>query len=293
MAPPPDSAYGNVRYGYFNENRGTPAPKRRRVPIAHTPFSMARGTPRVGKFARRVARGRKRSAKGKRTSLASKVATIAKIQKFDHKVISKSQEYADFKYDLTGNSTPNIRVWGSQALLSPIGWAETLRRSNHTAVSAEAKILNMRVQINCNHPPTTTEQLTWTFIFMSGKNDFTVVPREGIDYLFQGNGVPLLFNKTNLKIHKKFVFRTKSRAAGDPISGSNPQRSFSMNIGRWLRRTPTTAVTPEHSWKRMAAADFNMQEQIWMMLYVDTADGVQPTVIPTYSMYVTFAVSQM
>ena len=290
MAPP--RAYQGVtrdRYGYFPEESGTPAPKRQRV--VSNPF-MARSTPRLGKFARRVARGRKRSAKGKR-SLANQVATIAKIQKADHKVLKKSQEYADFKYDLTGNSPPAVRVWGSQALINPLGWAETLRRSNHTLTSGECKVLNMRVQLQINHPATTTQQLTWTFIFMSGKNDFTVEPREGIDYLYQGPGCPLLFNKTNLKIHKKFVVRTKARTAGDPISVSNPQRSFSMNIARWLRRTPTTASSAEHNWKRMTSADFNMQEQIWMMIYHDSSDSVQPTVIPTYSMYCTFAVSQM
>ena len=288
--PPSLSKFGTIRHGYFPEERGTPGPKRQR--IAQTPFHMARSAPRLGKFARRVARGRKRSAKGKR-SLVAQVATIAKIQKADHKVLKKSQEYADFKYDLTGNSTPNIRVWGSQALINPLGWGETLRRSNHTLSSAECKVLNMRVQLNLFHPIATTQQLTWTFIFMSGKNDFTVEPREGIDYLFQGYGCPILFNKTNLKIHKKFVVRTKPRTAGDPISLSNPQRSFSMNIGRWLRRTPTTAVSAEHNWKRMVAADFNMQEQIWMMIYTDSSDGVQPTTIPTYQMYTTFAVSQM
>ena len=285
---PPHGPYGKVRYGYFPEERATPAPKRQRT--FENPFMAPR---RVGKFARRVARGRKRAAKGKRSSLATQVATIAKIQKADHKVLKKSQEYADFKYDLTGNNPPAVRVWGSQALINPSAWEETLRRSNHTAASAECKVLNMRVQLNLNHPATTTQQLTWTFIFMSGKNDFTVEPRGGIDFLYQGPGCPLLFNKTNLKIHKKFVVRTKARTAGDPISLSNPQRSFSMNLGRWLRRTPTTANTAEHNWKRMTQNDFNMQEQIWMMVYYDTADGVQPTVIPTYSMYTTFAVSQM
>ena len=290
MAPPP-FGYGKTRYGYFPEYSGTSAPKRQRT-VAETPF-MVRNSGRIGKFARRVARGRKRSAKGKRTSLASQVATIAKIQKADHKVLAKAQEYADFHFNLTGNNPPNVKVWGSQALIDPSLWTETLRRSNLTLTSSECKILNMKVLLNVYHPPTTVQTITWTFIWLSGRGDFTGTPREGIDYLFQGHGVPILFNKYNTKIHKKIVMRTKARTSGDTISMSNPQRSFNMNLGRWLRRTPTTPVTPDHSWKRMTAADFNMQEQIYMMVYVDSSDGSQPTVLPSYTVYTTFAVSQM
>ena len=289
MAPPP-YGYGKTRYGYFPEERATPPPKRQRT--LETPF-MVRNSGRIGKFARRVARGRKRSVKGKRVSLAAKVATIAKIQKADHKVLAKAQEYADFTYNLTGNNPPAIRVWGSQPMIIPNQWTETMRRSNLTLTSSEAKILNMKVVLNVIHPPTTTQQVTWTFVWLSGRGDFTGEPREGIDYMFQGHGVPLVFNKANLKIHKKFVIRTKARTAGDPISTANPQRSFTMNIGRWLRRTPTTPVTPDHSWKRMVAADFNFQEQIYFMLYTDTSDGTAPTVFPAYTLYTTFAVSQM
>lgn len=284
--PTPSPLYGNVRYGYL----GSP---NKRQKIAHTPFTM-RNNGRVGKFAGRVAKGMRRSKKGtKRTSLAKQVATIAKIQKMDHKVLAKAQEYADFTMNLTGNTPPNMRVWGSQALIIPVQWTETLRRSNLTATSSECKVLNMKVSIQCAHPSTTAQQLTWTFLFVSGKGDFTGEPRPDVDYLAQGYGMPLVFNRNNLKIHKKFVIRTKARTAGDPISVANPQRSFSMNLGRWLRRTPTTAVTADHAWKRLAAADFNMQEQIWMMVYVDTVDNVQWTVAPVYTMYATFAVSQM
>ena len=289
-APPPLGKYQTVRYGYFPESSGTPAPKRQRV--AQTPFTMARSTPRLGKFAKRVVRGRRRSSKGKRASLANKVATIAKIQKADHKVLSKSQEYADFSASLSLNP-PNLRVWGSYALIDPLNWTETLRRSNHTATSAECKLLNMRVALQLYHPPTTAQQLTWTFMFVSGKADYTGTPRASVDYLAQGYGMPLIFNRNNIKIHKKFVIRTKAAAAGDPISLSVPQRSFTMNLGRWLRRTPTTNTTAEHNWKKLVAADFNMQEQIHMLVYVDATDNTQWTVLPSYTMFATFAVSQM
>lgn len=276
--------FGKVLRTPFMQN---PPAKRRRGPL----IDMAPRA-RIGKFATRVARGRRRSTRGKRASLANKVATIAKIQKADHKVLAKSQEYADFTANLT-NNPPNLRVWGQFALIDPVNWTETLRRSNHTNVSSECKLLNMRCNVQLYHPPTTTQQLTWTILFMSGKADYTGTPREGVDYIAQGYGVPLVFNRNNIKIHKKFVIRTKARTAGDAISLAVPQRSFTMNLGRWLRRTPTTNVTPDHNWKKLTSADFNMQEQIHMMLYVDSAENTQWTVLPSYSIFTTFAVSQM
>ena len=266
---------------------GYPQAKRRR--FSNNSYSMAK-KPRLGKFAKRVARGRRVSKK--RSSLAKQVATIAKIQKFDHKVLKKAQEYADFSYNFAYNA-PGMRSWAAQALINPNSWLATLRQSNLTATSAEAKILNMKVHIQLSHPAAVTQTLTWTMIFASGRGDFTGTPRADIDYLFTGPGMPLLFNNNNLKIHKKVVVRTKARTSGDAINVSNPQRSFTMNLGRWLRRTPTTNTTADHNWKRMTDADFNPQEQIIMMIYVDAHEGVQWTTACPYTVNTTFAVQQM
>jgi hypothetical protein len=264
-----------------------PQAKRRR--FGYNTVDMV-NRPRLGKFAKRVAKGARSSKK--RASLAKQVATIAKIQKLDHKVLKKAQEYADFSHNFAYN-VPTMRAWGSQALIDPNSWSATLRQSNLTATSSEAKILSMKVNIQVSHPSAIASTLTWTMLFVSGKGDFTGTPRNEIDCLFTGAGMPLIFNNNNIKIHKKFVFRTKAASPGDSIAISKPQRSFTMSINRWLRRTPTLAIAADHNWKRMTAADFNMQEQIVFMLYVDAQDGVQWTTPIPYTLNTLFAVQQM
>ena len=264
-----------------------PPAKRRR--FGSNSYAMAK-RPRLGKFAKRVARGRRPSSK--RSSLAKQVATIAKIQKFDHKVLKKAQEYADFSYNLAYNA-PAMRTWAAQGLINPNSWNAVLRQSNLTITSSEAKILTMKVNIQALHPAAVTQTLTWTMLFCSGKGDFTGTPRTDVDCLFTGPGCPLIFNNNNLKIHKKVVFRTKARTAGDAINLANPQRSFTMKLNRWLRRTPTTTTAADHNWKRMTDADFNPQEQIVFMVYVDSQEGVQWTTPAPYTVNTTFAIQQM
>lgn len=260
------------------------APKRRRI---DTSVMAPAKRSRVGKFAMRVARSSRRKG-----SVAKQVATLAKIVKSDHKKISKATEYCDFSYNLA-ISNPYFQTWAAASLIAPVAWTATLRKGNLTDVSQEAKVLNMKVQLAIQHPPTETRTIFWTFMWVSGKADFTGTPRDGIDYITQGPGCPVLINRTNIKIHKRFNIRTKARTAGDQISGAMPQRSFTMKINRWLKRTPTTAPANENNWKKMTAADFNAQEQIYMFVYADTAEASSWTVAPTYSHHTTFSVSQM
>lgn len=258
--------------------------KRRRV---DTSTMAPAKRPRVGKFAMRVARSSRRKG-----SIAKQVASLTKIVKIDHKKISKATEYCDFSYNL-GPGNPYFQTWASASLLAPVAWTATLRKGNLTDTSQEAKLLNMKVVLQLQHPAAEPRTIMWTFLWVSGKGDFNGTPRDGIDYIMQGPGTPVLINRTNIKIHNRFNIRTKARTLGDQISTSMPQRSFTMKINRWLKRTPTTAPANENNWKKLTAADFNAQEQIYLFVYADTAENATWTAAPTYSHHVTFSVSQM
>lgn len=183
--------------------------------------------------------------------------------------------------------------------MDPLNWNASRRASNLTFTSAEALLHNLTIHIGLRHGPSDTTGVTinWNVLICSGKGDWLVNASTGlrtsVDYQRVGVGVPVVYNGNNLKIYKKLTFRTKARSVGDQITASTHYRTVSIPMKKVLKGNPVTTTAADSNWKRMAAADFETTDQIFLFVNCDTQEGVTWSQAPAMSVTPTYTVSML
>ena len=252
----------------------SPAAKRRRL---NAPTMAPKR--RLGKFARSNNRSKRPRTSG---SIKKQVASLSAIVKSDHKKIARSMDYCDFSL-ATATHTPLYASWSLLPLLQPDSWIPTRRRSLLTDTSQEATLLSMKVFISARHATADVQTVSWNFYIFHGKHDWyqNAVAVNGlrneVDYTSMGPGCPVVLNSDNVKVLKRWTFRTHGRTAGDEASTSMKQRVFSFKLKKLLKRTPTTGTAAAYRWKLMPSTDFDPREQYYLGWYVDTVDATAMT----------------